>query len=926
MNESERKAAVKRFVAQWSGHGYEKGETQSFWFALLRDLFDISEPERFIHFEVPVKLKHTNFIDGFIPDTKVIIEQKSLTEDLTQGKSQSDGTILTPYEQAQRYGSGLPYSMRPRWIVVCKFTEFLIYDMETLAEPTRITLEELSEKFHALDFLVDLSKDKLRVELELSLKAGEIVGKLYDALHGQYVNPNSAESLASLNKLCVRLVFCLYAESAGIFGKHKIFRDWLAASRNIRRDLIDLFEVLNTPTDNRDPYLDDTLKKFPYVNGGLFAGTIEIPNFTPEIKELLLDEASSGFNWSGISPTIFGAVFESTLNPETRRAGGMHYTSLENIHKVIDPLFLDELREEFTRTFSSGNLHVKNFPYNRRKKTLLAFQDKLASLKIFDPACGSGNFLTESYLSLRRLENKVLKELFGAQIQLGNIFNPVKVSIGQFYGIEINDFAVAVAQTALWIAELQMIQETQEIINHNIDSLPLKSYANIREGNALQLDWKSVAPEVDYIIGNPPFVGKSFQTTAQKADMSKVFAGISGHGNLDYVACWFKKAADFIHGTKTSCALVATNSIAQGIAVPPLWNYLFERGVKINFVHQTFKWTSESADLAAVHCVIVGFANFDAPTKRIFNGKNVRVVPNINAYLLDAPNVIVLPRTKPLFDEIPPMIVGSCPTDGGHFLLTAEECDELVAREPAAAKWIRRYVGSNEFINGIERYCLWLKDCPPNELRKMPLVYQRVKAVRDFRLASKKAQTRRRAETPTLFAEDRFVDAPALFMPMVSSENRRYIPTGFIDAGVIPSNKALFIPNCDLYTFGVLISSIHMAWMRTVAGRLKSDYSYGVQVVYDTFPWPEPTTNQRRAIEHTAQKILDVRKNYPAATLADLYDELTMPADLREAHRKNDRAVAAAYGLENILDDEPAVVVALLKLYERLTSETLPLR
>ena len=926
MNETERKAAVKRFVAQWSGHGYEKGETQSFWFALLRDLFDLADPERFVRFEVPVKLKHTNFIDGFIPDTKVIIEQKSLTEDLTQGKSQSDGTILTPYEQAQRYGNGLQYSMRPRWIVTCNFAEFLIYDMETLAEPTQITLNELPEKFHALDFLVDLSKDKLRVELELSLKAGEIVGKLYDALHGQYVKPKSADSLASLNKLCVRLVFCLYAESAGIFGKHKIFRDWLAASRNIRRDLIDLFEVLNTPVDKRDPYLDDTLKKFPYVNGGLFAGTIEIPNFTPEIKELLLDEASSGFNWSGISPTIFGAVFESTLNPETRRAGGMHYTSLENIHKVIDPLFLDELREEFTRTFSSGNLHVKNFPTNRRKKTLLAFQDKLASLKIFDPACGSGNFLTESYLSLRRLENKVLKELFGAQIQLGNIFNPVKVSIGQFYGIEINDFAVAVAQTALWIAELQMIQETQEIINHNIDSLPLKSYANIHEGNALQLDWKSVAPEVDYIIGNPPFVGKSFQTAAQKADMSKVFAGISGYGNLDYVACWFKKAADFIHGTKTSCALVATNSIAQGIAVPPLWNYLFERGVKVNFVHQTFKWTSESADLAAIHCVIVSFANFEASVKKIFNGKKVCLVPNINAYLLDAPNVIVLPRTKPLLDEIPPMIVGSCPTDGGHFLLTAEERDELVAREPAAAKWIRRYVGSNEFINGIERYCLWLKDCQPNELRKMPLIMKRVAGVRDFRLASKKAQTRRRAETPTLFAEDRFVDAPALFMPMVSSENRRYIPTGFIDAGGIPSNKALFIPNCDLYTFGVLISSIHMAWMRTVAGRLKSDYSYGVQVVYNTFPWPKPSPNQRQKIMQTAQKILDVRAKYPDATLADLYDELTMPADLREAHKKNDRAVAVAYGFEDIFDDEPAVVVALLKLYERLTSETLPLR
>ena len=898
---------VKDFVKQWSGRGYEKGETHSFWLSFLRDVLGVPEPEKSVRFEIPVKLKHTGFIDAFLPDTKVIIEQKSLSENLTQEKSQSDGSILTPYEQAQRYGSSLPYSMRPRWIVVCNFAEFLIYDMETLAAPAKILLSELPEKFHAFDFLVDESKNKLRVELELSLKAGEIVGKLYDALHAQYLNPDNEHSLASLNKLCVRLVFCLFAESAGIFGKHKIFRDWLSESRNIRRDLLDLFDVLDTPPAERDPYIDDTLKKFPYVNGGLFSGTIEIPNFTPEIKNLLLDEASSGFNWAGISPTIFGAVFESTLHPLTRRSEGMFYTSQENIRKVLNPLFLEALR--------ARERHIRKIdnPKIRRRK-FLEFQNELAAIKIFDPACGSGNFLTESYLSLRRLENDVLKELFGSQIQLGEFVNPVKVSIGQFYGIEINDFAVAVAQTALWIAELQMIQETQEIIHHDLDFLPLKSYSNIHEGNALQIDWASVAPKVDYIIGNPPFVGKSFQTAAQKSDMAKIFAGIPGYGNLDYVACWFKKAADFIHGTKTACAFVATNSVAQGIAVPPLWTYLFERGVKVNFVHQTFKWASESADLAAVHCVIVGFANFDAPTKKIFNEQGVRVVDNINAYLLDAPNVIVLPKAKPLREDVPPMFVGSCPTDGGNFLLTAEEYKDFIKREPAAENWIRRYVGSNEFINGITRYCLWLKDCPPNELRKMPLVYQRVQAVKNFRLASKKAQTRRRADTPTLFAEDRFVDAPALFMPMVSSENRRYIPMGFVN-GVVINNKALFIPNCDLYTFGTLTSSIHMAWVRIVAGRLEMRYSYGVQVVYNTFPWCEPSDKQRRAIEQSAQKILDVRANYPAATLADLYDELSMPKDLRAAHRKNDRAVAAAYGFENILDDEPEIVAALLKLY-----------
>ena len=899
---------IKNFVEQWQNVVGERANYQKFWLTFIRDVFKIDKPENFIQFEVPVKLEHKKFIDAYFPDSKVIIEQKNFGVDLEKVVTQSDGTKLTPFEQARRYVIGLPLSMHPKKIITCNFREFLIYDMETLAAPTKILLEELPEKFHAFDFLIDETKNKLRIELELSLKAGEIVGKLYDALHAQYLNPDNENSLASLNKLCVRLVFCLYAESTGLFGKHKIFRDYLERENNIRRGLLDLFDVLNTPLEARDPYLDDTLKKFPYVNGGLFSGSIEIPNFTPEIKNLLLEEASSTFNWSGISPTIFGAVFESTLNPQTRRAGGMHYTSVENIHKVIDTLFLDDLRNELQTIKQSART---------RKKNLLAFHDKLAEIKIFDPACGSGNFLTESYLSLRRLENEVLKNLLGSQIQLGELVNPIKVSIAQFYGIEINDFAVAVAQTALWIAELQMMIETQEIIHRDLDFLPLKSYSNIVEANSLQIDWQKVCPNPNYIIGNPPFVGKSFQTPAQKSDMKNIFANITGYGNLDYVTCWLKKAADFIHDTKISCAFVATNSIAQGIAVPPLWTYLFKRGVKVNFVYQTFKWTSESEDLAAVHCVIVGFANFDAPTKKIFNSKGVHVVPFINAYLLDAPDIIVLPQAKPLREDVPLMIVGSCPTDGGNFLLTADERDELIRREPAAQKWIRRYVGSNEFINGIMRYCLWLKDCPPNELRKMPRVLKRVEGVRDFRLASKKAQTRRRAETPTLFAEDRFVDAPAIIIPRTSGE-RRYIPMGFIERGVIVNLEAMLIPNGDLYTFGVLISSIHMAWVRTVAGYLGTSYRYSTKVVYNTFPWSEPTPSQRRAIEASAQKILDVRAKYSDATLADLYDELSMPKDLRDAHKRNDRAVAVAYGWEKFLGDESAVVAELLKLYENL--------
>ena len=885
---------TKKFINRWANHGYEKGEAQTFWLSLLRDVLAVDDPENFINFEVPVP---QGFIDGFLPDTKTLIEQKSSSVNL------DDPEIFL---QAKRYNDALEYSRKARWIITCNFAEFRIFDMDKRKpelEPLKISLTELQENFQLLEFLIDHNKKKLRVELELSLKAGEIVGKLYDALRSQYVNPDSPESLVSLNKLCVRLVFCLYAESAGIFGKHKIFRDWLGGARNIRQDLILLFDVLNTPKNQRDIYLDDTLKKFPYVNGGLFDGNIEIPNFTSEIKNLLLEEASSGFNWSGISPTIFGAVFESTLNPDTRREGGMHYTSLENIHKVIDPLFLDDLREEFSTIKS--------------RKKLLAFQDKISSLKIFDPACGSGNFLTESFLSLRRLENDILKKLLGEQIHLGELVNPVKVSIAQFFGIEINDFAVAVAQTALWIAELQMIQETRQIIHRDLDFLPLKSYSNIHEGNALHTDWENVCPQPNFIIGNPPFVGKSFQTKTQKADVAKIFSGIAGYGNLDYVACWFKIAADFIEHKKVFCAFVATNSITQGVAVPPLWRYLRKLGVEINFAHQAFKWTSESSELAAVHCVIIGFSTAPIEKPKIIFKEGRKVIANnINAYLLDAPDVIVLPRPTPLSDDVPPMNVGSCPTDGGNFLLSADEYENFIKREPAAKKYIRRYVGSNEFINGIMRYCLWLKDCPPNELRKMPAVMKRVEAVKNFRLASKKLQTRRRAETPTLFAEDRFVDAPALFMPMISSDTRRYIPMGFIDAGIVPSNKALFISNCDVYIFGVLTSSIHMAWMRTVAGRMGMSYSYGTQVVYNTFPFLKPTPAQKKRIEEAAEKILDVRKKYPDATLADLYDELAMPKDLRDAHRENDRAVAAVYGWEKILNDEGAIVTELFKLYD----------
>ena len=882
--------AVRSFVRRWRNRGYEKGETQTFWLNFLRDVLDIDKPENFIKFEMPVKLQHTNFIDAYFPDTKVIVEQKSIDKDLTSA-----------HEQAQKYITGLPLSMHPKFIIVCNFAEFYIYDMETLAPPQKILLEDLTKNFQAFEFLIDKEKNKIRIELELSLQAGEIVGRLYDLLRAQYRDPDSVETLQSLNKLCVRLVFCLYAESAGIFGKRKIFRDYLKGARNIRRDLLDLFDVLNTPIDERDPYIDDELKKFPYVNGGLFAdNNIEIPNFTPEIKKLLFDEASDTFNWSGISPTIFGAVFESTLNLETRRFGGMHYTGIENIHKVIDPLFLDDLREEFNA--------VKNSARNK-KKNLLTLQNKLAALKFFDPACGSGNFLTESFISLRRLENDILKELFGSQIQIGELVNPVKVSIENFFGIEINDFACAVAQTALWIAELQMLYETQEIIHSNLDMLPLTSYPNIVEGNALRLDWKDIAPpDLNFIISNPPFVGKTFQTAAQRSDVMALNKNLKA---LDYVACWYYKASEFIQGTKIRCAFVSTNSITQGEQVAPLWKVL---KVHIDFAYRTFKWQSESLHMAAVHCVVVGFsaAPNDKP-KIIFDGDKKIIATHINGYLLDAPDIFVEKRTKPLCD-VPPMTKGNYSTDGGHFFFNANEYEEFIKKEPAAKKFIRIVLGGDEFINGKIRYCLWLVDATPNELRKMPLVMERIKKVRDFRLKSPKAQTRADAETPTLFQEIRQPTTDYILIPFTSSERRKYIPMGFISSDIIANAGVQTIPDATIYHFGILISSVHMAWMRAVCGRLEMRYRYSASIVYNNFIWCNPTDAQKKLIETTAQNILDVLKKYSDSTLADLYDELTMPKDLRDAHKKNDKAVMAAYGFDDKMT-EAEIVTELFKKY-----------
>ena len=911
--EKQQRAAAAAFARRWAGRGYEKGESQIFWTELLTEVFAIENPSTFIRFEQQAQLDHTSFIDGMIDATHVMIEQKSLGKDLRQAIRQSDGSMLTPFQQAQRYSAVLPYSERPRWIVTCNFAEFDVYDMENpKGEPSRILLKDLEKEYYRLQFLVAQQGAHLQREMEVSMKAGEIVGKLYDALVTQY-DAGDPLSLRYLNILCVRLVFCLYAEDACIFGKHDMFHDYLAhyQTEDMRMALVNLFDVLNTPADRRSKYLKPELAAFPYTNGGLFAEEIDIPQFTDELRETLLRHASLDFDWSEISPTIFGGVFESTLNPETRRSGGMHYTSIENIHKVIDPLFYNGLLTEFDGCKEEQNI-------KKRMLRLHALQDRMAALRFLDPACGSGNFLTETYLSLRRLENEIIKQIYSVE-QLDAFDNPIKVSIHQFYGIEINDFAVTVATTALWISEAQMMAETEKIIHHDIDFLPLKSYANIVEGNSLQIDWKSVCPkeELNYIIGNPPFVGARLMSESQKTDMIAIFGEKwKNVGNIDYVGAWYKRAADYMRGTQIEVALVSTNSISQGEQVANLWQPLFAEGIRINFAHRTFRWDSEASLKAHVHVVVVGFSYVEHQRKYLFENGQAKEANHINAYLIDAPDTFIYSRSKSLCD-VPKIGIGNKPIDGGNYLFEKEEMEEFIKREPKAASLFHPWYGSVEFIHQKPRYCLWLGGCSPRDIKEMPLCYERVENVRNVRLASSSAGTRKLADTPTRFHVENMPDGDSIIIPRVSSENRRYVPMGFIGGGNFASDAVHLIPNATLYHFGILESNVHMAWMRAVCGRLEMRYRYSKDIVYNNFPWPSPTAEQKAKIEQSAQAILDARALYPDSSLADLYDPTLMPKELLQAHRQNDRAVMAAYGFSTKMT-ESACVAELFKMYSEM--------
>lgn len=968
-SEKQQAAAAAEFAKRWQGRGYEKGDSQVFWTELLTEVYGVENPSTFIRFEEQVKIDNTNFIDVHIPSTKVIIEQKSIGKDLRKGILQSDGSVLNPFQQAKRYSAELAYSNRPRWIVTCNFERFLVYDMEQPnGEPAEILLKDLGKEYYRLQFLVDANSEHLSKEMQVSIQAGEIVGHIYEALLKQY-DDNSPEALRWLNILCVRIVFCLYAEDAGIF-RHDQFHDYLVSynADDLRNALIRLFDVLNTPDDKRSRYLKDDLKAFPYTNGGLFEEEIEIPQFTEELKQTLLKNASLDFDWSEISPTIFGAVFESTLNPETRRSGGMHYTSIENIHKVIDPLFLNDLRSELDTI-------LEEKVERQRQKKLDIYQEKLASLTFLDPACGSGNFLTETYLSLRRLENEVIRERYHGQTMIGAFVNPIKVSIQQFYGIEINDFAVTVATTALWISEAQMLAETERIVHQDIDFLPLKPYCNIREGNALKMDWSVIEypsdiptiyvknahiiydeeakwkvgePVVefdeanivardyqrgmksnakryeiryDYIIGNPPFVGARLMSESQKQDVLDIFGkDWKNVGNMDYVCCWYRKAANLMKiNPQCRAALVSTNSICQGEQVANLWQPLIEGGLHINFAHRTFRWDSEASLKAHVHCVIVGFSYRKIQPRFIYDGERKNEVDNINGYLMDAPDVFIGSRQHPIAD-VPEIGIGNKPIDGGNYLFEKEEMEVFIKSEPKSAGYFKLWYGSVEFIHQKPRYCLWLGDCSPAELRQMPHCMKRIEAVREARLASPSVGTQKLADRPTRFHVENMPKSNYIIVPSVSSEKRRYVPMGFMSPDVFASNLVLIIPDATLYHFGILESNVHMAWMRAVCGRLKSDYRYSKDVVYNNFPWPNPTEEQKAKIEQTAQAILDARALYPDSSLADLYDELTMPVELRRAHQNNDRAVMQAYGFDVKSMTESQCVAELFKLYQEITN------
>ncbi len=894
------------FVDEWKNRdGNEKSESQRFWLSLIRDV--LHADENLVEFEHSINVNGKQFfIDALIDGTRVLVENKSRKVI----KNNDMSSVLSVFTQANTYRSALAFKnlQLPDWIVLCNFEKFFVFDMrlgidftdvENFSQIREIQLIDLPDRIDELKFLVDREEAERRHREDISVACGKVLRDVRDMFQEENL---SAVEFESLNLLCERIVFCLYAEDSGIFPAES-FRNYVQSMEKTQSGLKEgfsiLFSTLDSKMESRHRDIDRMLKKFPYVDGELFTGEhLEIfdrdsVSISPWLVADKLSQIIKKFSWKKISPPIFGSIFEKILAEESskklsaRRSGGIHFTSEKNIHKLIDPLFMDQLKAEFLKCDS-----IEKFR---------ALHDKISKLKFFDPACGSGNFLTETYISLRRLENEILDQTH----------DKIKVSIENFYGIEINDFAVQVAKLALWISEHQM--------NHSDNFLPLTRNANIIQGNALKIDWHDIVRNPDYIIGNPPYVGYSLQTAEQKSDMRSIFDGYRAAGKMDYVCAWFKKAADFIRGTDIEVAFVSTNSICQGEHVGFLWKNLFEAGIKINFAWRSFKWDNGLDDpnlFAHVHCVIVGYSMKDRSEKIIYDEDEKLAAKNINGYLLDAVNISLDRIDDPICD-VPKMLFGNMPRDGGNLIIENDKLDEFLKSDPRSKKFIHPYIGAEEFINKKDRWCLWLVNAEPSEIKSIKPIYERVKACKEFRLSSKAESTKRAANTAWLFVQ---IAQPTsgnfILVPRVSSERREYIPIGFFDFETIVSDAVLFIPGGDLWLFGILNSSVHMAWMKTVAGRLETRYRYSAEVVYNNFPFPKPSTK----IETTAQQILDARLHYPNSSLADLYNEDLMPADLRRAHVENDRAVLEAYGFEKDLT-ESEIVARLFEMYQGMIRE-----
>lgn len=937
------KKEAKEFVKRWkkrlgaipAGSNNEQQDTQKFWVDLLINVLGIPSNtiDSFVDFERKVRGRR---IDVFVSDHNFLCEQKSWGIDLDKPEPRNGG-METPLQQAMWYARHLPYSERPRWVMTCNFGTFRLYDLDNERPEDTVqefSLEELPDSLYLLSFLTSNETSRLHKEQQLSIEAGAYVSRLYDALAKQYhhieeKDERAQEEQRSLNVLITRIIFLLYAEDADLLQSHQAFGRYCEGDpAKLRRKLVDLFEAIDTPLDKRDEYMDEDLAAFPYVNGGLFAdSSIIVPQMTPEILEAITD-ASQDFDWREISGVIFGGVFEGTLNPETRHAGGMHYTSVENIERCLRPLFLDELWDELHE--AEGERTAA-----KRKQALARLHDKVASITIGDPACGSGNFLTEAYRQLRTIENRIiedeLSEETGNAGQTSLVVaqdSPVRVSLDQLYGIEINDFAVSVAKTALWITEEQMLRKTQEIyVGYDFDFLPLRSLSNLHEGNALKTDWSEVFPDdLTYLVGNPPFLGARNQSKEQKTELLEVFDGAKNAGNIDYCGAWYMKAARFTQGKRTRCALVSTNSICQGEQVANLWKPLHDLGIHIDFAHNTFRWDNEAADKAHVFCVIVGFSRENCE-KRLYvhdtpdTAEVKKAAKSINAYLSDAPDAFIWNRNKPICD-VPKIGIGNKPIDGGFYLFADEEKTDFLNREPGAKSYFHRWIGSREFLHGESRWCLYLGDATFAELKELPRCRERIEAVREYRLASKSVPTRKLADRPAHFHVENMPKGNSIVVPKVSSERRRYIPMGFVGPETLCSDLVFLIPNASLYHFGLLQSQFHNAWMRTVAGRLKSDYRYSGGIVYNNFVWPEPTESQREEVERCAQAVLDARDAQEGATLADMYDPKneTFFPELMAAHKALDAAVEAAYGID-FGGDEEKIVAHLFNLYAKKVGE-----